>query len=132
MATSMLRTCTELLLKCQVTATPTCQVLSMSASTQANRLAYGAKWRLSKGAAINGSSYGVLTDLPDYTFLDGRPTPLSARQKRRRVERMELAKRVVSLVKEMEFGKANHRNRKQQEQERREHILQNKLKPKAI
>jgi hypothetical protein len=34
------------------------------------------QWRESMGLPANKTSEGVLTDGPDYTFLDGRPTPL--------------------------------------------------------
>lgn len=34
------------------------------------------EWRVSKGLSINKNAEGILTDGPDYTFLDGRPTPL--------------------------------------------------------
>lgn len=35
-----------------------------------------APWRAENGLPANRSSFGPLTNLPDYTFLDGRPTPL--------------------------------------------------------
>jgi len=35
----------------------------------------GQDWRFKKGLARNSNAYGAMTDLPDYTFLDGRRTP---------------------------------------------------------
>lgn len=35
-----------------------------------------ARWRNENGLPANRSSFGPLTNLPDYTFMDGRPTPL--------------------------------------------------------
>jgi hypothetical protein len=34
------------------------------------------KWRDEKGLPANPNAEGPLTNLPDYTFMDGRPTPL--------------------------------------------------------
>lgn len=34
------------------------------------------KWREERGLARNPNTHGPLTNLPDYTFMDGRPTPL--------------------------------------------------------
>lgn len=34
------------------------------------------KWRYARGLPRNPNTAGPLTDLPDYTFMDGRPTPL--------------------------------------------------------
>lgn len=33
-------------------------------------------WRLNRRLPRNPTSAGPLTDLPDYTFMDGRPAPL--------------------------------------------------------
>ena len=35
------------------------------------------------GLTANPNTFGPLTNLPDYTFKDGRPTPLGVRQKAR-------------------------------------------------
>lgn len=34
------------------------------------------QYRVERGLSVHKNSEGVLTDGPDYTFLDGRPTPL--------------------------------------------------------
>ena len=34
------------------------------------------QWREEKGLPRNRNAEGVLTDTPDFTYLDGRPTPL--------------------------------------------------------
>lgn len=34
------------------------------------------KWREERGLPANPNEFGPLTNLPDYTFLDGRPTPM--------------------------------------------------------
>lgn len=40
------------------------------------QVAHMKQWRVSKGLSANRNAEGILTDGPDYTFLDGRPTPL--------------------------------------------------------
>lgn len=34
------------------------------------------EWRAERGLPANRNAEGVLTDGPDFTYLDGRPTPL--------------------------------------------------------
>ncbi|XP_011634355.1 39S ribosomal protein L52, mitochondrial [Pogonomyrmex barbatus] len=41
------------------------------------------RWREKRGLTVNPNAFGLLTNLPDYTFKDGRPTPLGIRQKAR-------------------------------------------------
>lgn len=33
-------------------------------------------WREERGLSLNRNAEGILTDAPDFTYLDGRPTPL--------------------------------------------------------
>ncbi|PWA28822.1 hypothetical protein CCH79_00012887 [Gambusia affinis] len=61
----------------------------------------GQKWRLEHGLARSGTEYGPMTDLPDWSFEDGRPAPPLKGQIRRRQEKETLAVSVsieVSLV----------------------------------
>ncbi|KAK6185432.1 hypothetical protein SNE40_007669 [Patella caerulea] len=94
-------------------------------------LTAGYKRRLQKGEAANKTRYGPLTDLPDYTYLDGRPTPLTLGQKKRKEDRINVAKRVVELVQEIQFAKENHKNRTLQQEKERQEKLSRKLKPKV-
>lgn len=41
---------------------------------------YDINWREKNRLPLNPTSHGPLTNLPDYTFLDGRPTPLGVRR----------------------------------------------------
>ncbi|KAG5326440.1 RM52 protein, partial [Pseudoatta argentina] len=41
------------------------------------------RWRQKRGLTANPNTFGPLTNLPDYTFKDGKPTPLGIRQKAR-------------------------------------------------
>uniref|UniRef100_UPI00398F85C7 large ribosomal subunit protein mL52 n=1 Tax=Pristiophorus japonicus TaxID=55135 RepID=UPI00398F85C7 len=51
----------------------------------------GSQWRLGLGMAKSGTEYGPLTDLPDWSFADGRPAPRLKGQIRRRQEGEEMA-----------------------------------------
>uniref|UniRef100_A0A3P8UWM0 Large ribosomal subunit protein mL52 n=1 Tax=Cynoglossus semilaevis TaxID=244447 RepID=A0A3P8UWM0_CYNSE len=64
----------------------------------------GQKWRIEHGLARSNSEYGPLTDLPDWSFADGRPAPPLKGQLRRKKEREDLARRVVMLNSEMDKG----------------------------
>lgn len=83
-----------------------------------------------QGKAENNSSYGPLTDLPDYTYLDGRPTELSTCQTRRQQKRIALASRVMLLISEMKQGQENYQYRLGLAEKERKEIVQKRLKPK--
>jgi hypothetical protein len=55
------------------------------------RLGAGKLWRQKVGLPKLQTARGPLTDLPDYSFLDGRPTPLSVGQVKRKELQEELA-----------------------------------------
>ncbi|VVC95820.1 unnamed protein product [Leptidea sinapis] len=81
------------------------------------------QWRLSKGLSANKNAEGILTDGPDYTFLDGRPTPL--------LQHQQYAARIVQLCSEVDFAKTRYANKIQAAQDERDNILRNRLKPKG-
>jgi len=45
--------------------------------------------------ASNPNAYGPLTDGPDYSFLDGRPTPPGTGKIKRAMEQKEIAVRKI-------------------------------------
>ncbi|PNJ35846.1 MRPL52 isoform 9 [Pongo abelii] len=51
----------------------------------------GGQWRLQQGLAANPSGYGPLTELPDWSYADGRPGPPMKGQLRRKAERETFA-----------------------------------------
>nr|XP_054304850.1 39S ribosomal protein L52, mitochondrial isoform X7 [Pongo pygmaeus] len=51
----------------------------------------GGQWRLQQGLAANPSGYGPLTELPDWSYADGRPAPPMKGQLRRKGERETFA-----------------------------------------
>ncbi|XP_034477355.1 39S ribosomal protein L52, mitochondrial [Drosophila innubila] len=89
------------------------------------------KWRAAKGLPENPNAFGPLTNLPDYTFLDGRTTPLGSNQKKRLIKQQETAAKIVELSSELEFAKQRHERLKSEAQAEKQRIMQNKLKPKG-
>ncbi|XP_030043577.1 large ribosomal subunit protein mL52 [Microcaecilia unicolor] len=87
----------------------------------------GKNWRVSHGFAPSDSEYGPLTDLPDWSFADGRPGIPWKGQVRRKEQREQFARRVVMLNKEMAHGirvweEAQHQTIAQQEETRRHRL----------
>ncbi|KPI97187.1 39S ribosomal protein L52, mitochondrial [Papilio xuthus] len=89
------------------------------------------EWRVSRGLPVNRNAEGVLTDGPDYTFLDGRPTPLLHKQKLRMLKQRDFASRIVELSSELDFAKTRHEKMIEAKEEERKTILSNRLKPKG-
>lgn len=92
---------------------------------------HGWKWRINQGMSRSGTEYGVLTDMPDYSFLDGRPTPLSTNQQKRRQDRIETAKDIMEKLGQVDFAKERFELNEQAEEQQRQSILARKLKPKS-
>ncbi|XP_063245035.1 large ribosomal subunit protein mL52 [Bacillus rossius redtenbacheri] len=88
-------------------------------------------WRKQRGLPENPNSFGPLTNLPDYSFRDGRPTPLGVGQYQRVLRQQDFAEKVVKLTKEIDFAVERYDKLQQEEEERRQHILDSKLKPKG-
>ncbi|KAM6188381.1 large ribosomal subunit protein mL52 isoform 2-T2 [Sarcoramphus papa] len=55
------------------------------------------QWRVAQGFAPSTAGYGPLRDLPDWSFVDGRPAPLWKGQLRRLQEDEAFARRAVKL-----------------------------------
>ncbi|KAM8961516.1 large ribosomal subunit protein mL52 [Pelodytes ibericus] len=64
----------------------------------------GQVWRIRHGFARSDSEYGPLTDLPDWSFADGRPAPPWKGHTKRNEEREAFTRRVILLSTEMEQG----------------------------
>ncbi|XP_032681316.1 39S ribosomal protein L52, mitochondrial [Odontomachus brunneus] len=89
------------------------------------------RWRAKRGLTVNPNSYGPLTNLPDYTFKIGKPVPLGVRQKIRLDKQREYAAKIIKLVKEIDFAVERHAKMQEEEDQRRQQILDSKLKPKG-
>ncbi|XP_047455865.1 39S ribosomal protein L52, mitochondrial [Mugil cephalus] len=91
----------------------------------------GQKWRKEHGLSRSGTEYGPLTDLPDWSFSDGRPAPPLKGQLRRRQEREVLARRIVMLSSEMDRGIEKYEKRQDEAKRAEEHKKSLLLKPKG-
>ncbi|KAE8633523.1 hypothetical protein XENTR_v10001902 [Xenopus tropicalis] len=91
----------------------------------------GQDWRMRRGFARSGSEYGPLTDLPDWSFADGRPALPWKGQIRRKEEREALARRVVLLSTEMDQGMIKWQNSQQEMKAEQLQKERSKLKSKA-
>ena len=67
--------------------------------------AAGQQWRLGTGRSRSGTEYGPLTDLPDWSFADGRPAPAGKGQMKRTQTQRAISRRVQQLLTEVEQGK---------------------------
>ncbi|XP_013887932.1 large ribosomal subunit protein mL52 [Austrofundulus limnaeus] len=91
----------------------------------------GEKWRIQHGLARIGTEYGPLTDLPDWSFADGRPAPPMKNQLRRREEREALSRRIVMLSTEMDKGIEMWKEKLEEAKRAEEHKKSFLLKPKG-
>ncbi|CAJ1086032.1 S ribosomal protein L52%2C mitochondrial [Xyrichtys novacula] len=91
----------------------------------------GKKWRQEHGLARSGTEYGPLTDLPDWSYADGRPAPPLKGQIRRKQEREAIARRIVMLNSEVDKGMEMWRERQEEARRTEEHEKSLLLKPKG-
>ncbi|XP_072314875.1 large ribosomal subunit protein mL52 [Eucyclogobius newberryi] len=91
----------------------------------------GEKWRKENGLSRSGSEFGPLTDLPDWSFADGRPAPPLKGHLRRRQERENLARRIVMLSSEVDRGIEVWEQRQEEAKRLEEHRKSQLLKPKG-
>ncbi|XP_072006690.1 large ribosomal subunit protein mL52 [Engystomops pustulosus] len=95
-------------------------------------LCAGQEWRIKHGFARSGSEYGPLTDLPDWSFADGRPAPQWKGQIRRKEENKEFANRIVMLSNEIDQGMKNWTEKQERHKEQQLLKQKSQLKTKAI
>lgn len=90
------------------------------------------KWRQERGLPLNPNASGVLTGGNDYSFLDGRSTPYGVRQQQRILKQRQITNQIITLSAEVDFAIERHKKLQQEEEDKRQHILQSKLKPKGL
>ncbi|XP_057665912.1 39S ribosomal protein L52, mitochondrial [Diorhabda carinulata] len=93
---------------------------------------FNQKWRKERGLPLNPNACGVLTDAPDYTFLDGRLTPYGEGQKERIKKQQQIKQDIIRFTDEIDFAVDRYNNLLQAEEDRKKAILDRKLKPKGI
>ncbi|XP_074150337.1 large ribosomal subunit protein mL52 isoform X2 [Sminthopsis crassicaudata] len=84
-----------------------------------------------QGLAASPSGYGPLTELPDWSYADGRCAPPMKGQLHRKAQREKLARRIVLLSQEMDAGLKKWEQQQQEKRQEEENRQQNMLKPKG-
>ncbi|XP_011501449.1 PREDICTED: 39S ribosomal protein L52, mitochondrial [Ceratosolen solmsi marchali] len=90
------------------------------------------KWREENKLPINPNSFGPLTNLPDYSFSDGRVVPYSTRQKNRIDKQRELLIKMKQMISEIDFAVVRHEQLKLKAEQEKQKIISAKLKKKNI
>ncbi|XP_030750147.1 39S ribosomal protein L52, mitochondrial [Sitophilus oryzae] len=90
------------------------------------------KYRKEKNLPLNPNASGILTDGPDFSYLDGRLTPLTQGQKRRVLGQEKVKRQIISLSKEIDFAVEYHKQLQDKEAKEKAQILERKLKPKGV
>ncbi|XP_006009824.1 39S ribosomal protein L52, mitochondrial [Latimeria chalumnae] len=108
-----------------------CQITVTRGIARGAACCAGSKWRAEHGMARSDSEYGPMTDLPDWSYADGRPGPLMNGQKRRKEERAEFARRVVMLSSEVDRGMEQWRKKQEKLQREEKEKREKLLKPKG-
>ncbi|CAH1638527.1 unnamed protein product [Spodoptera littoralis] len=88
-------------------------------------------WREERGLSINRNAEGILTDAPDFTYLDGRPTPLLIKQKKRMLRQREFASKIVEMCSELDFAKERYNYIEASKEQERQNVIANRLKTKG-
>ncbi|XP_072106387.1 large ribosomal subunit protein mL52 [Mobula birostris] len=91
----------------------------------------GSQWRLEHGLSRSGTEYGPLTDLPDWSFADGRPAPPMKGHIRRRQKAAEMAGRIVMLTNELQQGMEQWESEQVALHRQQEEQLESQLRPKG-
>ncbi|OWR54127.1 large ribosomal subunit protein mL52 isoform X2 [Danaus plexippus] len=104
-----------------------CLVRQLSSTSSMNTK----QWRLERGLPANRLTEGVLIDAPDYTYLDGRPTPLLQKQKKRMLRQQDYARQIIANISEIDFAKQRYFDNMKAAEEDRNNIINNRLKPKG-
>ncbi|XP_028933693.1 39S ribosomal protein L52, mitochondrial isoform X3 [Ornithorhynchus anatinus] len=91
----------------------------------------GSKWRLQQGLPASPSDYGPLTELPDWSYADGRPAPMMKRQCNRLKKREMFARRVILLSQEMDAGMEAWKQQQEKKSEEKKQKQESRLKPKG-
>jgi len=87
--------------------------------SNSNRVLAGGKFREKQGQAADGYSYGPLTDLPDWTYVnDGNDVVMTKRQIKRQMKRVKMGADISRLLKEIDEQKISSEYGKLEEQHR--------------
>ncbi|XP_032093494.1 39S ribosomal protein L52, mitochondrial [Thamnophis elegans] len=91
----------------------------------------GSKWRMKHGLPPNPSDYGPTTNLPDWSFADGRPAPPMVGQLRRQEKHQEIVRRIAQLSSELDHGMQKWEAKRKKQEEDQEEKRRKRLQPKG-
>uniref|UniRef100_A0A670YY43 Large ribosomal subunit protein mL52 n=1 Tax=Pseudonaja textilis TaxID=8673 RepID=A0A670YY43_PSETE len=83
------------------------------------------------GLPENPSDQGLTTDLPDWSFADGRPAPPMAGHLRRQEKKRELVRRIAQLSSELDHGMKKWEAKQKKQEEDQEEKRRKRLRPKG-
>ncbi|XP_064641504.1 large ribosomal subunit protein mL52-like [Lineus longissimus] len=92
---------------------------------------FAEKWRIKHGLPRHPNAHGPLVDLPDYTYLDGRPTPLTFGQRKRRDLQIDYSERIMKLLNEIDTTEKIYNEKMAEQKNVNKDIVRSKLKPKG-
>ncbi|XP_044004325.1 39S ribosomal protein L52, mitochondrial [Aphidius gifuensis] len=89
------------------------------------------KWRRENRLPKNPNKFGALTNLPDYSFVDGKPVPFGIRQYQRIQKQREYLEKIQKLTSEVDYAVLRHAKMQEKIMENRQKIISSKFKPKG-
>nr|AAX62412.1 putative mitochondrial ribosomal protein L52 [Lysiphlebus testaceipes] len=89
------------------------------------------EWRREQRLTRNPNRFGPLTNLPDYSFADGRPVPFGVRQFTRIKKQREYLDQIKKLTGEVDYAVMRHAKMQKKIEENKQKILNSKFKPKG-
>ncbi|XP_058039318.1 large ribosomal subunit protein mL52 isoform X2 [Ahaetulla prasina] len=108
------------------------QLVKLARSFHCSSLKYaGSAWRMKHGLPANPSDYGLTTNLPDWSFADGRPAPPMIGQLRRQEKNREIVRRIAQLSSELDHGMKKWEAKMKKQEDNQEEKRRNRLHPKG-
>ncbi|XP_026575285.1 39S ribosomal protein L52, mitochondrial [Pseudonaja textilis] len=108
------------------------QLAKLARSFHCSTMKYaGSEWRIKHGLPENPSDQGLTTDLPDWSFADGRPAPPMAGHLRRQEKKRELVRRIAQLSSELDHGMKKWEAKQKKQEEDQEEKRRKRLRPKG-
>ncbi|KAL7050918.1 hypothetical protein ACKWTF_004268 [Chironomus riparius] len=89
-------------------------------------------WRRKMKLPVNPNKESPLTYLPDFTYIDGRPSALGKNQKKRLIKQRELSTKIVDGLNEINFALERFKQLSVKSELEKRRILDSKLKMKGF
>ncbi|KAJ1529253.1 hypothetical protein ONE63_006053 [Megalurothrips usitatus] len=89
------------------------------------------RWRVSVGLPAALNDVKEFKDYPDFSYVDGRPTPVTPYQLKEIKRQRALAASAVKHLKEIKYIEERHMKKIQSAEAERRLIIESKLKPKG-